>query len=245
MLLHGVFALAVAAHGYTGACSGDRMPTPDSNAITTHIVDDYAETSGGNVVRALAEGEVTSIAVHDNEQVFQGQVLFPIDDRRYQLAVAVAQADLAIARHRIEAMRAVYRQQLASVTAAQDVLAYQQRVRDRQTQLLSRRVISELELDQRIAALLDAREKVLAERCAIADTLADLDNNPDLPVDQHPAVQRTKAELDQAELDLSHTMVTAPEDGTVTNVDRLQVGEYVQVGSAVFALVPNKASSRS
>jgi membrane fusion protein, multidrug efflux system len=244
-IVPGVFALAVAAHGYTGACSADSTSAPDSNAITRHIVDDYAEPSGGNVISALAAGEVTSIAVHNNEQVFRGQVLFRIDDRRYQLAVAVAQADLAIARHRIEAWRAVYRQYLASLTAAQDVLAYQPRVHDRQTQLLSQRVISELELDQRIAALLDAREKVLAERRAIADTLADLDNNPDLPVDQHPAVQRARAELKQAELDLSYTVVTAPEAGIVTNVDHLQVGEYVQVGSAVFSLVSNETSSRS
>jgi membrane fusion protein, multidrug efflux system len=241
-IVPGVFALAMATHSYTGACSGGPTPAPDSNAI--NIVDSYAEASGGAVISALAAGEVTSIAVHNNEPVSRGQVLFRIDDRRYQLAVAVAQADLAIARHRIDAWKAVYRQHLAGVTAAQNVLAYQQRVHDRQTQLLSRRVISELEFDQSIAALLDAREKVLAEQCAIADTLADLDNNPDLPVDQHPAVQRAKAELDQAELDLSHAVIAAPEDGTVTNVDRLQVGEYLQVGSAVFALVPNRASTR-
>jgi membrane fusion protein, multidrug efflux system len=242
-LVPGVFALAVAAHSYTGACLGDRMPALDGNAVTNRIVDDYAESSGGNVISALAAGEVTSIAVHNNEQVSRGQVLFRIDDRRYRIAVAVAQADLAIARHHIEAWRAVYRQELASLAATQDVLAYQQRVTDRQMQLLSRRVISELELDQRIAALLDAREKMLVERCAIADTLGDLDNSPDLPVDQHPAVQRARAELEQAELRLSHTVVTAPEDGTVTNVDRLQVGQYVQVGSVVFALQSNRASS--
>jgi len=47
-------------------------------------------------------------------------------------------------------------------------------VHDKQTQLLSMGMISQSEFDQTIAAFLDARERVLAEQCAIAEALADL-----------------------------------------------------------------------
>jgi membrane fusion protein, multidrug efflux system len=240
-----VCALALVAHGYPASSSGHPIPIRDGHAKITRIVDAHAETVGHAVISALIAGQVTSIEVHNNEHVSRGQVLFRIDDRPYQLAVEVAQANIAIPRHRVVALRAVYRQHLAGLAAAQDVLVYQRRMHDKQTQLLSKGTISRLEFDRATAAFLDARERVLAEQCAIAETLADLDNDPDLPIDRHPAVERAKAELDRAELDLSHAVVTAPEDGIVTNVDRLRVGEYVQVGAAVFDLASERIASRS
>jgi membrane fusion protein (multidrug efflux system) len=50
-------------------------------------------------------------------------------------------------------------------------------------------------------------------------------------------VQQAKAQLDQAELDLSHSVVTAPAAGIVTKVDKLQVGQYLAAASPAFSLV--------
>jgi membrane fusion protein (multidrug efflux system) len=48
---------------------------------------------------------------------------------------------------------------------------------------------------------------------------------------------QAQAELDRAELDLSYTSIHAPDDGVVTQVEKLQVGDYVNAASSVFALV--------
>ncbi len=48
---------------------------------------------------------------------------------------------------------------------------------------------------------------------------------------------QAKAELDRAELDLSYTTIYAPDEGVVTQVEKLQVGDYVNAASPVFALV--------
>ncbi len=45
------------------------------------------------------------------------------------------------------------------------------------------------------------------------------------------------AKRDQAERDLEHTDVVAPADGIVSQTDRLQVGQYMPVGTPVLALV--------
>jgi membrane fusion protein (multidrug efflux system) len=42
--------------------------------------------------------------------------------------------------------------------------------------------------------------------------------------------------LDQARLNLSYTVVRARQDGIVTKVDQLQVGDYVSAGKPVFTL---------
>lgn len=52
-----------------------------------------------------------------------------------------------------------------------------------------------------------------------------------------PAVQAATAALQQAQLNLAHTTVTAPMAGHVTQVDHVQVGDYVSLGTPVLALI--------
>ncbi|MEJ1966932.1 MAG: HlyD family efflux transporter periplasmic adaptor subunit [Gammaproteobacteria bacterium] len=48
---------------------------------------------------------------------------------------------------------------------------------------------------------------------------------------------QAQAELNRAELDLSYTSIYSPDDGVVTQVEKLQVGDYVNAANSVFALV--------
>jgi membrane fusion protein (multidrug efflux system) len=67
--------------------------------------------------------------------------------------------------------------------------------------------------------------------------LASLGGNPEIPVDEHPSVQRAQAELDRAKLNLSYAEVFAPADGIVTKVEQAQVGDYLNAAVPAFALV--------
>ena len=53
-------------------------------------------------------------------------------------------------------------------------------------------------------------------------------------------MRAAKARLDRARLDLSYAEVLAPDDGIVTKVDDLQVGDYVNPGAAVFSLLSSR-----
>jgi membrane fusion protein (multidrug efflux system) len=70
--------------------------------------------------------------------------------------------------------------------------------------------------------------------------LAQLGGNPDIAIDDHPMVQRAKAALGIAEVDLADTVVKAPEDGIVTKVEQLQVGDYITAATPVFSMMSNQ-----
>ncbi len=182
-------------------------------------------------------GRVVAVEVHDNQYVKAGQVLIRLDDRPYRASVEQAQATLANARLQIEALRATYRQRQADLAAAKDTLAYQQREYDRQKDLLKTHVTSQSAFDQAQNRLVTARQQVAAIEQQLANALASLGGNPDILTDQHPMVRQAQAQLDQATLNLGYTVILAPADGIVTNVDKLPVGNYLATASPAFSLV--------
>jgi membrane fusion protein, multidrug efflux system len=148
-----------------------------------------------------------------------------------------AEAKLAGTRLHVETLKAVYHQETGNLAAAKDVLTYRQREFDRQKLLLSKGIISQSEFDQATDVFLDATEKLFKERQIIAEELAELGGSADIPTDQHPSVQQARAQLDQALLNLTNATVRAPGEGIITNVDGLQVGDYVQTGTPLFDLI--------
>jgi membrane fusion protein (multidrug efflux system) len=182
-------------------------------------------------------GRVVAVEVHDNEYVKAGQVLIRLDDRPYRIAVERAKAQLANARLQIDGLRATYRQKMAELQAAQDTLAFQQREFNRNQALIGSHIVSQAQFDNAKNKFDTARQQVASEQEQIANTLASLGGDPNIATDQHPMVQQAQAQLDQAELDLSYTVITAPDNGIVTKVDKLPVGNYLNAATPAFSLV--------
>jgi membrane fusion protein (multidrug efflux system) len=117
---------------------------------------------------------------------------------------------------------------------------------ERQQRLLASGTASQAQYDQSNHAYKIAREQLASKEQDVASTLASLGGDPDIPVAQHPMVQHAQAALDRAELNLSYTVVRAPEAGIVTKVDQLQAGDWVQgvdtgaMPTALFSLVSTK-----
>jgi membrane fusion protein (multidrug efflux system) len=182
-------------------------------------------------------GRVVELRVHDNQRIHKGDLLFKIDARPFQLKVDEARARLSNAKLQVEALKATYRQKQSELRSAEDTLAYEKRESERQTRLLSSGISSQAQVDRAVHARDAAAQAVAAAQQEIASTVANLGGDPSIDPDKHPSVQQAKAELDRAELDLSYTTIYAPVDGVVTQVERLQVGDYVNAATPVFALV--------
>jgi len=172
-------------------------------------------------------GRVVAIDVEDNEKVNTGQLLFRLDPRPFQIAVDEAKAQLATVRYQIHALKATYHQKRADARAAEATVDYQQHEFERQQRLLASGTASQQQFDQARQAYETGRAQLASKQQDVAVALANIGGDPDIPLEQHPMVQHAQAALDRAALNLSYTEIRAPENGIVTKVDQLQVGNYV------------------
>jgi membrane fusion protein, multidrug efflux system len=191
-------------------------------------------------VNARVAGQAVEIAVRDNQRVRQGQVLFRIDPEPYQIAVDQAEARLASARLQIGGLKATYQQQQAELQSAKDSTAYDEREYYRKKALVADDFTPREVYDQTETTLKVSRQHVASIEQQIANTVVALNGDPNIEIDRHPTVRAAKAQLDRAQLDLSYATVTAPDDGVVARVDDLQVGNFVNPGTAVFSLLSSR-----
>ena len=203
----------------------------------TEATDDAYVQSVKVQVSANVRGRVVAVAVTNNQRVRAGQLLFRLDPAPYQAMVDEAAAKLASARLRISALEANYRQGASELKAAQDRLHFAERERDRQQELLGQGISSQAQYDTAALAAVAARQQIETVAEQNASVLASLGGEAGRPVDENPIVREAQAALDQAKLNLGYTIVRAPQDGIVTKVDQLPVGNYVDASKPVFTLV--------
>ena len=202
--------------------------------------DDASVQAAQTAISANVSGRVVELDVHDNQAVTRGAILFRIDDRPYRIAVEDAQAKLATARMQIAAARATYRQQLSSAAAAHGTVAYQQHEFERQQRLLESGISSRAQFEQTQHARDLAQSQLSSAEQQAGAVLAMLGGKPDQPIDQHPVVQAAQAALDKANLELSYTVIHAPDDGITAKVEQLQVGDYITAATPVFSLISSR-----
>ncbi|MDY0882005.1 HlyD family secretion protein [Dongia soli] len=215
-------------------------------AIVYLVQEPYVSTDNAFVraakysINARASGQVVEIAVGDNQPVRKGQLLFRIDPEPYQIAIDQAQADLERSRLEIETLKTKYRQQLAELQSAKDSAAFNAHEYDRKHALITSGFTSRAVLERTETDLKVARQNIASIEQQVANTVVALYGDPNIDLDRHPTVRAAKARLDRAKLDLSYAEVRAPDDGIVTKVDDLQVGDYVNPGAAVFSLLSSR-----
>jgi membrane fusion protein (multidrug efflux system) len=199
--------------------------------------DDAYVHAGKLTVATDVSGIVANVAVKESQQVDKGQVLFTLDQEPFQIALAGAQANLGTVRNQLTTLQATYRQKQAQIEQAKTDVAFFETTFQRQQDLLKRGVASQAAYDQARRDLDSARQKVTMTQSDAQATLAQLGGNADAPIEDNANYLAAKAQVDKAQRDLRRTTVLAPIPGIVTNVDALQVGEYLPAAQAAFSLV--------
>ena len=79
-------------------------------------------------VSAVLDGQVTEVAIGDHIRVHQGDLLFRLDPKPFELAVAKAEAELDSVRTRIETLRAAYYEAKSEMGEIEANIAYLERL---------------------------------------------------------------------------------------------------------------------
>jgi membrane fusion protein, multidrug efflux system len=188
-------------------------------------------------VSADVAGRVIELRVAENAFVHKGDVLFRIDPAPFEIAAARAEAGLSEAHAAIIALQARHAEMGAELESAKADGVLAERAYDRQARLAQSHVASQSSLDVANQARAKAAQNIAAIEQQRAAILAELDGDPNKPVEDISSYRAAKAMLDQARLDLSHTTVLAGSDGLVSQTDNFRPGLYVRPGEALFSLV--------
>lgn len=203
----------------------------------------YQDTENANLRQAKvsiasdAPGRIVSVAVADNAAVKAGDVLFIVDPEPYRIALAQADAALAVARLNVEQLRATHRQALAQERVAAGEAAYARSQLDRAAELEGKGISARSALDEARHDLDKAEEQHAAARQGVASVLAALGGDAGIDTDRHPAVLAALAARDKAAYALAQTTVRAPADGIVSQASSFKVGQFVGAGTPLFSLV--------
>jgi len=179
------------------------------------------------MVSTDVSGLVRTVDVREGQQVKKGQVLFTLDPRPFQIALANAKAALAQTRLDVLSQQAGYKSLMAQVAAQQAQVHLAQTTYARDLALARANAIAPLTLDQAHSSYLSAQATFTSLQQNAQTQLDKLLGDPNLPPERAPAYQQAKAAVDEAQRQLDHSVVRAPFDGNVTEVDALQPGTLV------------------
>jgi membrane fusion protein, multidrug efflux system len=225
----GLFALvpiALIAGAYWYVAGGQVMSTDDA----------YVEADKVGVSTDVS-GIAQDIDVIDNQHVTAGQILYRLDPRQFQIALDNAKANLAQTALTIEAMKLDYQRMLSDIAAEQAQVELDQVNYNRFATLVKSDTVSQASYDQARFTLQGDQSKLASLKQQAEVALARLAGNPDIAVTDHPQYQQAKAQVDEAQRELDHTVVKAPFAGTVTNVPSIAPGKYLAASVTAFFLV--------
>ena len=197
--------------------------------------DDSYVQAGKLMVSTDVSGIVLDVDVHEGQAVKKGQVLFRLDPHQFQIALDSAKANLAQTALTIEAMKADYRRMVHDADAQQAQLHLAQVTNARNASLVRSNAVSQAAFDQSRAGLSSAQSQLASLQEQARETLIKLGGSLDVPVEQNPQYQAVKAQFDEAQRQLDHTVVRAPFAGIVTEVDSLQPGTLVISALSAFS----------
>ena len=232
-----LFLAGAAAYGKYYWTTGRFLVSTDDAYVQAHSV----------LISPKVSGYISEAPVDDNQVVTAGQALARIDPRDYQTALDQARANVAAARASIDTLnqqiaeqKLVVEQDRHQVASDQAALVYSQQNFQRYTEL-AKDGWAPVQRAQQVQA--DIREKsatVQQDTAVIAAAEKQVGVLEAQLAQANATLDQQQASERQGELNLSYTTITAPVDGAV-GVRTLRVGEYVQAGTQLMAVVPLQA----
>jgi membrane fusion protein (multidrug efflux system) len=224
----------------------------------TQSTDDAYVAADATTVAPKVRGLVDAVLVGDNQSVHAGDPLVRIDSEEYDAKaqsakadLADAQADVAAARASLVSLAAEQRLAAANVVATRTAIRSTDAEADRADAdrrrydaLVATGAIARRDADTYRTAAIGAEQASARAQATLAvsereaEVIAAKRASLDAALEKAQAHEaQARAALDLARQDQSHTLIRAAIDGVVGN-RQARVGDYVQPGTRLMALVP-------
>lgn len=205
-------------------------------------------------------GYVSEVRVKDNQRVHKGDTLLILDQRDLRLrveqseaALATAQSNLGVARTTTTAARSNIATSQASIGAinAQIEAAKINQWRadqdyERYANLIKDHSVTQQQYEQALAAKQTAEQqlRVLHEQKNQATSqISSVTSQSGATASQirvaGSVIKQRQVDVDEARLNLSYAIITAPANGLVSKVN-VQPGQFLQAGQSLFSIVLNE-----
>jgi len=219
----------------TSAAGSPQLPQVEVAQVKQADVPIYHEWIGtlDGLVNAAIKAEVTGYLLSQDYKegsfVRKGQLLFQIDPRPFDAALAQAQGQLAQAKGQLAQAKAQLTQ--AQAQLAQSV-ANQQRGQldvDKYTPLAKQHAVTQQELDNAVQNNIAYTAQIEASKAAVETSKAQIEASS-------AAVESAQAAVEAANVNTGFTHLTSPIDGIV-GLAQVQVGNLVSPSSGVITTV--------
>jgi membrane fusion protein (multidrug efflux system) len=191
-------------------------------------------------------GQVTQVRVNDNQRVIAGQPLAEIDSADAQTRVAESQAHIAQAQAQVDNAREqiavagsalLQAQSDAEAARAQAENAALDLARYRSLQATNPAAVAQQQLDQAQAQARTTAAQFASALRAVKGRADQVQAARTQVSSGEQQVKADQAELKAARINYGYTALSAPVAGTIAQ-KTVQVGDYVQPGTQLMAVVP-------
>lgn len=229
------------------------------HSLAHESTDDAQIEKNINPIIPRVGGYITKVYVQDNQEVKKGDTLFTIDKKDYivkladaraalvaaEATYAATKADVGSSQANISVSDANFKSTSGTIESAKIRLNLANKDFERYSNLYKNRSITTQQFEQAQAKKLDAESQlqVLQEQQKASQYqksfVAAKSNVTGKQTEVAEAnINRAKAVVDAAELNMSYTAVTAQIDGQVSKINA-QPGQFVQPGQSLFYIINN------
>lgn len=218
--------------------------------ITDHSTNAFTEDAQieqyVSPIHIRASGYIERVYFTEHQHVHKGDTLLVLDNREYQIQVKQAQANLADARTGGLVLDATIERTKQSTTVydnnieeLQIRLAQLEKDKQRYENLVAKQAATQYQLDQIMVEYNATRQKIESARRQKAAAKTGISEVTRREGNISAGLERAESALEQARLNLSYTVVTAPCDGQIGRRS-IEEGQYVSSGTVITSIIPER-----
>ncbi|MFL5747632.1 MAG: HlyD family secretion protein [Niastella sp.] len=210
-----------------------------------------------NPVIPKISGYVTEVRVKDNQKVKKGDTLLLLDDRDLKLKLEQAEAALATAQSNLTSAKATSAAAQANIgtsaaairaadaqieaakvsvwQATQDYNRYANLIKDHSITLqqFEQAQANKEKAEKQLQVLIEQKNQAARQTNAVSSQSSATSTQINVV---NSTIKQRQVDVDDAKLNLSYTVVTAPADGITSKIN-VQTGQYLQAGQATFSII--------